>query len=323
MIADTVRIVDAGDVQLACETFGDVSKPPLLLIMGLATQMLGWPDAFCGALAEAGHYVIRFDNRDIGLSTHLDDAPPVQVTELLRGDTSSAAYTLSDMARDTVGLLDALGIGSAHVVGASMGGAIAQTLAIEHPERLRSLTSIMSTTGSPTVGQPTPEAMTVLLAPRPIGREAVIDHVVANYRVIGSPGYELDEDGLRDRTARSYDRANRRRPAPDGGRGGLWRPDPAAPHLGRADSGPARDRGPAGDRQWRGRDRRGDSRQRAGHVRGHGPRPATRALADDHRTHRTPGRSRRARAPDHRAPPGGATPRMRLRYPRLTRSSWS
>ena len=206
--ADGVRIAAAGDVQLAYETFGDTGHPPLVLIMGLATQMLGWPDAFCTALADAGHYVIRFDNRDIGLSTHLDDAPAVDVAQLLSGDASSAAYTLSDMARDTVGLLDALQIDSAHVVGASMGGAIAQSMAIEHPQRLRSLTSIMSTTGDPSVGQPTPEAMSVLLAPRPTDRQGAIDHVVANYRVIGSPGYTFDEAALRERTARSYDRAN-------------------------------------------------------------------------------------------------------------------
>jgi pimeloyl-ACP methyl ester carboxylesterase len=206
--ADGVRFATAGDVQLAYETFGKADRPPLVLIMGLATQMLGWPDAFCTALAEAGHHVIRFDNRDIGLSTHFNDAPAVDLAQLLTGDASSAAYTLSDMARDTVGLLDALGIDSAHVVGASMGGAIAQTIAIEHSQRLRSLTSIMSTTGDPAVGQPTPDAMAVLLAPRPKARQGAIDHVVANYRVIGSPGFPFDEAGLRERTARSYDRAN-------------------------------------------------------------------------------------------------------------------
>ncbi len=203
-----VRFATAGDVQLAYETFGETARPPLVLIQGLATQMLGWPDAFCTALADAGLHVIRFDNRDIGLSTHLHDAPAVDIAQLLAGDASSAAYTLSDMAGDTVGLLDALQIDSAHIVGASMGGAIAQTIAIEYPQRLRSLTSIMSTTGDPAVGQPTPEAMAVLLAPRPTDRQGAIDHVVANYRVIGSPGYVFDEAALRERTARSHDRAN-------------------------------------------------------------------------------------------------------------------
>jgi pimeloyl-ACP methyl ester carboxylesterase len=133
--AEGVRFAVADDVALAYETFGETARPPLVLIMGLATQMLGWPDAFCTALADAGHHVIRFDNRDIGLSTHFDDAPTVDLAQLLTGDASSAAYTLSDMARDTVGLLDALRIDSAHVIGASMGGAIAQTIAIEHPQR--------------------------------------------------------------------------------------------------------------------------------------------------------------------------------------------
>jgi pimeloyl-ACP methyl ester carboxylesterase len=203
-----VRIAQTGEVQIAHETFGEESDPPLLLIMGLATQMLGWPDEFCARLADGGHYLIRIDNRDIGLSTHLDDAPPVDLAAVISGDTSSASYNLSDMAGDTVGLLDALGLNSAHVVGASMGGMIAQAMAIEHPERVPSLTSIMSTTGDPSVGQPTPEAMGALMAPRPPDREGTIERVVAGYRVIGSPGFDFDEAGLRERVARSYDRAN-------------------------------------------------------------------------------------------------------------------
>jgi methylmalonyl-CoA mutase N-terminal domain/subunit len=202
------QLADIGEIQLCYETFGNPEDPPLLLIMGLATQMLGWPDEFCGLLAEAGHYVIRFDNRDIGLSTHLDDSAPVDIAAVLSGDLSSAAYTVSDMARDATGLLDALGLDSAHIVGASMGGMIAQAMAIEHPDRVRSLTSIMSTTGNPLVGQPTPQATAALLAPRPSDREGTIERVVANYRVIGSPGFEFDEAALRERAARSYDRAN-------------------------------------------------------------------------------------------------------------------
>ena len=205
---DDVRLARAGDIEIAYETFGDEADPPVLLIMGLATQMLGWPEEFCADLAGRGHFVVRFDNRDVGLSTHLDDAAPVQVTALLAGDPNSAAYTLSDMARDTVGLLDALGLESAHLVGASMGGTIAQTLAIEYPERVRTLTSIMSTTGDRAVGQPTQEAMAALFAPRPQDREGVIERVVSSYRVIGSPGYEMDEAGLRERAGRSFDRAN-------------------------------------------------------------------------------------------------------------------
>jgi pimeloyl-ACP methyl ester carboxylesterase len=131
----------------------------------------------------------------------------VQLTALLTGDTSSAAYTLSDMARDTVGLLDVLQLTGAHIVGASMGGTIAQTMAIEYPERVRTLTSIMSTTGDPSVGQPTQEALAVLLAPRPTDRDGAIERVIANYRVIGSPGFEFDEESLRARTALAFDRA--------------------------------------------------------------------------------------------------------------------
>jgi pimeloyl-ACP methyl ester carboxylesterase len=195
-----------GGIELAYERVGDPADPPLLLIMGLATQMLGWPDDFCAGLAERGLSVIRYDNRDIGLSTHLRDAPPPNVPAAMMGDTSSASYTLSDMARDAAGLLDALELESAHVAGASMGGMIAQTLAIEHPERVRTLTSIMSTTGDPSVGGASEEALGVLLAPPAGDREAAIERTVATYRVIGSPAYELDEPALRERAGLSFDR---------------------------------------------------------------------------------------------------------------------
>jgi pimeloyl-ACP methyl ester carboxylesterase len=196
-----------GGIELAYERFGDPADPPLLLVMGLATQMLGWPDELCAGLAERGLHVIRFDNRDIGLSTHLHDAPPPDMAAAMTGDTSSASYTLSDMARDTAGLLDALGLDSAHVVGASMGGMIAQTLAIEHPARVRTLTSIMSTTGDPGVGGANEEALGVLLAPPARDRAAAIERTLATYRVIGSPAYELDEPALRERAGLAFDRA--------------------------------------------------------------------------------------------------------------------
>jgi pimeloyl-ACP methyl ester carboxylesterase len=197
----------AGGIELAYERFGDPADPPLLLVMGLATQMLAWPDEFCAGLADRGLSVVRFDNRDVGLSTHLRDAPPPNIPAALMGDTSSASYTLSDMAADAVGLLDALELDSAHVVGASMGGMIAQTLAIEHPQRVRTLTSIMSTTGDPSVGGASQEALGVLLAPPARDRDEAIERTVATYRVIGSPGYEFDEAGLRERAGLSFDRA--------------------------------------------------------------------------------------------------------------------
>jgi pimeloyl-ACP methyl ester carboxylesterase len=202
-----VQTTRAGDVELAYETFGSPEGAPLLLVMGLATQMIGWPDDLCRMLAERGLYVVRFDNRDIGLSTHLDSAGAPDVLAVMGGDHSRVAYRLADMAEDTAGLLDALGLDSAHVVGASMGGMIAQSLAIRHPERVRSLTSIMSTTGDPAVGAPAEAALGVLLAPPATDRDSAVQRAVDTYRVIGSPGFEFDEHGLRERAGLSFDRA--------------------------------------------------------------------------------------------------------------------
>src|SRR4051794_6093826 len=201
-----IQRAQVGNIELAYETFGDRDDPPVLLIMGLATQMIGWPDEFCSGLVERGLFVVRFDNRDIGLSTHLDDRGAPDILSLL-GGTGSAPYPLADLADDSVGLLDALHLDSAHVVGASMGGMIAQLVAIRHPERVRSLTSIMSTTGNPTVGAPAEAAMGVLLAPPATDRESAVQRAVDTYRVIGSPGFEFDETGLRDRAGLSFDRA--------------------------------------------------------------------------------------------------------------------
>ena len=207
MSVEIARAVGPGHVDIAYERFGETDLPPVLLLMGLGTQMLGWPDGFCDALTAHGH-VIRLDNRDIGLSSHLNDAPAPDFEAIFRGDTSSASYTLSDMAGDTVGLLDALGLESAHLVGASMGGMIAQTVAIEHPRRVRSLTSIMSTTGDSSVGQSKPEAMAALFSPPASNRADAIERTVSILRVIGSPGFELDEADVRWRTGLSYDRAH-------------------------------------------------------------------------------------------------------------------
>jgi pimeloyl-ACP methyl ester carboxylesterase len=171
--------------------------------------MIHWPDAFCDALAELGLQVVRFDNRDSGRSTHMQDAPVPNLPAVLAGDLSSVSYTLSDMAADTVGLLDYLGIDEAHVVGASMGGQIAQTMAIEHPKRVRSLTSMMSTTGNMRVGQPRPEVLKELFSgPPAVTREAVVQRMVLASRLLGSPGYRADEGEVSARAGRAYDRSH-------------------------------------------------------------------------------------------------------------------
>jgi len=196
----------ANGIELEYETFGSVVDPPLLLVMGLGAQLTAWPDGFCQLLVDRGYRVVRYDNRDVGLSTKLTDAPEPDVLAALGGDLSSAGYTLEDMADDAAGLLDALGIDRAHVVGASMGGMIAQTIAIRHPARVRSLCSIMSATGSPESLAPTPEAMAVLMRPPGATREEAIERSVEASLVIGSTGFPVDVDVLRARAAAAYDR---------------------------------------------------------------------------------------------------------------------
>ncbi|MCU1461263.1 MAG: Aclacinomycin methylesterase RdmC [Acidimicrobiales bacterium] len=193
-------------IELWYETFGDPAGRPLLLIMGLGAQSIHWEDSVCQAFVDRGFFVLRFDNRDVGLSTKFRDAPLPDLLAALAGDTSSAAYTIDDMADDAAGLLDHLGIASAHVVGASMGGMIAQALAIGHPSRARSLTSIMSTTGDPAVGFPHPEVLPALLERAPADREGFAANHVRTFTAIGSPGYPPDPDYLRDRGRRSFDR---------------------------------------------------------------------------------------------------------------------
>jgi pimeloyl-ACP methyl ester carboxylesterase len=195
-------------IDIAYQRLGNPDAPVVLLIMGVGGQFIHWPDAFCVALVEDGLQVIRFDNRDVGLSTHLTDAPPPNLPAALTGDLSSVSYTLSDMAADSVGLLDALGIEKAHVVGASMGGAIAQTMAIEHANRVRSLTSMMSTTGNMQVGQPSPDVLReVFGGPPAITREEVIQQRVRAIRAVGSPGYPADEKEVAETAGRAYDRS--------------------------------------------------------------------------------------------------------------------
>jgi pimeloyl-ACP methyl ester carboxylesterase len=196
----------ANGIELYYETHGDPTGRPLLLVMGLGAQMTLWEPGFCELLAREGFYVIRFDNRDVGLSTKIEGGPQPDLAKAMAGDHSTASYTLWDMADDAVGLLDHLGIDRAHIAGASMGGMIIQCMAIRHPGRVRSMTSIMSTTGNPAVGQPQPEAMAALLAPPPESREAAIEQGVKTWKTIGSPGYPADEAELRARIASDYDR---------------------------------------------------------------------------------------------------------------------
>jgi pimeloyl-ACP methyl ester carboxylesterase len=194
-------------IDIAYQRLGNSDAPAVLLIMGIAAQSIHWPDAFCHGLVERGLQVIRFDNRDSGLSTHLTDAPLPNLPAALAGDLSSVSYTLSDIADDAVGLLDVLGFKKAHVAGASMGGAIAQTMAIEHPDRVCSLTSLMSTTGNMSVGQPSPEVLrTVFSGPPATSREEVIQRMVRAFRAVGSPGYPADEKEVAARAGRAYDR---------------------------------------------------------------------------------------------------------------------
>jgi pimeloyl-ACP methyl ester carboxylesterase len=203
--------IEATKVELEYETFGEPTDPPLLLVMGLGAQLTLWDEGFCQRLADGGRYVIRYDNRDIGLSTNFDDSPfdlGALFGVLLGGDPSSleVPYKLSDLAADAVGLLDALGIQTAHIVGASMGGMIAQTIAIEHPTRVRTLTSIMSNTGESDLGQPTEAAMAALMTPPPAERGAYIEHALAGAKVISSPRY-FDAERTRQTVERDYDRS--------------------------------------------------------------------------------------------------------------------
>ncbi|PCC69192.1 Pimeloyl-ACP methyl ester carboxylesterase [Nannocystis exedens] len=206
---ELARNVGPAGIDIAYQRLGDPAGPPVLLIMGMAAQLIHWPDSFCQELAGHGLHLIRFDNRDAGRSTHLTNAPAPNLPAVLAGDLSTVSYTLSDMAADTVGLLDVLGIDSAHVVGASMGGAIAQTVAIEHPARVRSLTAIMSTTGDASVGQAAPEVLSVLFAGPPGNtRDEVVAHALRVFRAAGSSGFDTDEAELAARAGLAFDRGH-------------------------------------------------------------------------------------------------------------------
>jgi pimeloyl-ACP methyl ester carboxylesterase len=199
-------IAPVGDVDLAYETFGDARDPPVVLVMGLGGHMHYWPDDLCRLLTDRGLYVVRYDNRDVGLSTHLHDSGPADLAAIMAGRGASAPYGLEELAADVAGLIEALGLPSAHLVGISLGGMIVQLAAIEHPERVRSLVSIASTTGDRSVGAPKPEALAALFTPPGTTREEVAEHAVALSRVIGSPGFELDDEWLRWRAGLAFDR---------------------------------------------------------------------------------------------------------------------
>lgn len=196
-------------IEIEYEALGDPGGQPLLLVAGLGAQLLWWQDDFCDLLVGRGYRVVRFDNRDCGLSTAFDEVPEPDLWAILGGDRSSAPYRIENMAADAAGLLESLGLESAHVVGASLGGMVAQALAIHHPWRVRSLCSIQSTTGDPAVGQPTQEAAESLLRPAPANRAEAIEQSVAGSRAISSPGFSFDEGGVRARATASYDRSYR------------------------------------------------------------------------------------------------------------------
>jgi len=198
----------ANGIELSYQEMGDPEGEAVVLIMGLATQMIAWDEEFCSMLADRGYRVVRFDNRDIGRSTLIDSAGVPSRIDMLSGRRATAAYLLRDMARDTIGLMDHLGVGAAHVVGASMGGMIAQKIAIEFPERSRSLVSIMSTTSSRWTGLPSFKAFGVLLGTPPMSREAVVERAVRTFRVIGSPGFPFEEERIRELAGVSYDRGH-------------------------------------------------------------------------------------------------------------------
>jgi pimeloyl-ACP methyl ester carboxylesterase len=196
-------------LDLAWEERGDRKRPTVLLVMGLASQLIHWPPGFLDALVARSMHVVTFDNRDVGRSTHLRDAPVPDFAAAMKGDLSSVSYTLSDMAKDGVGLLDALGIQTAHVAGASMGAGIAQTMALEHPSRIKSLTSMMWTTGDPSVGQMHPATMKAVFGgPPPRTREEAVARAVERADVVGSPAFPSDAETVAQLAALAYDRGH-------------------------------------------------------------------------------------------------------------------
>jgi pimeloyl-ACP methyl ester carboxylesterase len=200
----------ANGIELEYDTTGDPGAPPLLLVMGLGAQMIAWDDEFCERLAARGFWVVRFDNRDAGLSTKVEAADGFSVVAAigaaLSGGPVDAPYLLTDMAADAFGLLDQLGVERAHVVGASMGGMIAQTMAVARPERVATLTSIMSTTGNQDVGNATPEALALLMTTPPSSRDEYVANAVNSSRLLHGSVLPFDEGRAAIRAAASFDR---------------------------------------------------------------------------------------------------------------------
>jgi pimeloyl-ACP methyl ester carboxylesterase len=203
----TEQRAQVGPVELAYETIGDPADAPMLLVMGLGMQLIHWERELCELLAERGFHVIRFDNRDAGLSTKIRGRVP-NVLRLMAGLPAPVPYLLGDMAADAFGLLDQLGIGRAHVVGTSMGGMIGQTMAIQRPERVLSLGSMLSTTGDRRVGTPKLRMWSVLMRQAPEERDAYIRYFTRVFRMIGSPAYPMDEQRRRELAAATYDRCH-------------------------------------------------------------------------------------------------------------------
>jgi pimeloyl-ACP methyl ester carboxylesterase len=202
----------ANGIQIEYETFGNAADPAILLVMGLGGQLVLWPEALCEALANGGFYVIRYDNRDVGLSSKIDSAGKPDLTRaglryMLRLPIK-AGYGLEDMAADAIGLLDALKIRRAHVVGLSMGGMIGQILAAQHAERVSSFTAIMTTSGNPRLPQPGFKLrMRLTRRPKHTSREALVQHSMNTWKLIGSPGYPTDDATLRAMVERDQKRS--------------------------------------------------------------------------------------------------------------------
>ncbi len=204
--AEVTRSVTANGITLRCATYGDPNDAPLLLIMGIGTQLDSWDREFCDGLVDAGFYVIRFDNRDVGLSERIEGTP--DLAAIRAGEHSTLPYTLDDMAADVVGLLDVLHLERAHILGASMGGMVAQLVAINWPERVLSLCTIMSSTSDAAVGQADTAVLELMRRPAPPTREGAIEAAVERSRALAGSGFPFDKEAARRRAVAAYERAH-------------------------------------------------------------------------------------------------------------------